>query len=453
MRKDAMLQRFVLLRPLAVMVRSITQEILNDELDVVFEEHRQRQYERELLFSQLAITMADVVLGLEKSPHQAYKTHREQLRVSTTSFYDKLNRVETSISEGMVRYAYKKAKALQESLGFVASEPIQGYHARAIDGNHLQKTQKRIGELRGLASAALPGTVVATYELGSNLFDRAYILEDAHAQESTVLGRVLQDMVAKDLMIGDRHFCILWFLRGIADAHATFAIRQHGRLKGELLGKRRKIGRIATGMVYEQKLIIGRTEDDAGMTVRRVTVELDEPTRDGDTEIHILTNVPCSHATARKIAEIYRQRWDIENGFYVLTTTMTCEVKGLGRPLAALFVFCLAMVAYNGMRVMMAALTSTHGEEAAAELSAYSMSQEIAKSTDGLQVIFTKEEWNALIPNTTKALARFLIDVAKHVDLKRHQKSRRGPKKKPPRRTGYKIGGHVSTAKLLAARK
>jgi len=448
MSKDA-LQRFIFLRPLAVMVRCITQEILDDGLDTVFEENRQRQYQREMLFSQLAITVADVVLGFETSPHQAYKTHREDLRVSATCFYDKLNRVETSVSESMVRYAYHKAKVMQENLGFVGNEPIQGYHARAIDGNHIQKTQKRIGELRGLASAALPGTVVATYELATDLFDRAYLLEDAHAQEATVLDRVLEDIAEKDLMIGDRHFCILSFLRGIAARDAAFAIRQHGRLKGELVGKRRKIGRIETGMVYEQQLVIGKAKDDPAMTVRRVTVELDEPTRDGDTEIHILTNIPVSDANAREIAKVYRQRWDIENGFYVLTTTMTCEVKGLGHPLAALFVFCTAMVAYNGTRVMMAALIAAHGEEAVAQLSAYSMSQEIAKSSDGLQVIFTAEEWNELVPRTAKRQAWFLINAAKHVDLNRHRKSRRGPKKKPPKRTGYKNGGHVATAKLL----
>ena len=214
MSMDAILQRYVTIRPIAVMVRAITQEILNDDLDAVFQESRQRQYQREVLFSHLAITMADVVLGIESSPHQAYRSHREDLKVGVSSFYDKLNHVETSVSEAMVLHAYEKAKALQDNLGFVPREPIRGYHARAIDGNHLQKTEKRIDGLRGLASAALPGTVVATYELGRELFDRAYLLQDAHAQESSALDRVLEDTAKKDLIIGDRHFCIVSFLRG-----------------------------------------------------------------------------------------------------------------------------------------------------------------------------------------------------------------------------------------------
>ncbi len=34
------------------------------------------------------------------------------------------------------------------------------------------------------------------------------------------------------------------------------------------------------------------SDDDDAMTVRRITVELDEPTRDGDKVIHVLSNLP-----------------------------------------------------------------------------------------------------------------------------------------------------------------
>ncbi len=443
MSKDAGLRRFFQLRPVGVMAWAINRLILNEDLDVVFDENRQRQYQREMLFSQLAITMADVVMRTEPSPNQAYKAHQKDLAVSSASFYAKLKKVETSVSEAMVRYSYEKSTEMQDALGFVPSEPIRGYRARLIDGNHIQKTEKRLTELRGIASAALPGTVVATYELGRGLFDRAYLLEDAHAQESSVLDRVVADMEKNDLIIGDRHFCIVAFLAKIAARKGRFVIRQHGRLKGQLLGKRRKIGRIDTGVVYEQELLVGE------MILRRVTVELDEPTRDGDHELHILTNVPEKKADACQIATVYRQRWEIENGFHVLTTALKCEVESLGHPLAALFVFCTAMLAYNGMRVLGAALIAAFGQEAVDELSAYSLSQEIAKAADGLAVILTPEEWDALLPRTPQGLAMFLIDVTKHVDLKRYKKSRRGQKKKPPPRTGYRNGGHVSTAKIL----
>jgi len=443
MSMEAVLNRFVENRALAVMSRVILEEILSEDLDAVFDEHRQRQYQRELLFSQLTITMADVVLGTEPSPHQAYKSHRKDLRVSSASFYEKLRNIETGISEAMVRHCYEKSCVMQDELGFVPRNTIRGYRCRVIDGNHIQKTEKRLTELRGIASAALPGTVVATYELGRNLFDRAYLLEDAHAQEASVLDRVLEDVKKNDLIIGDRHFCIISFMAGIIAKKGAFIIRQHGRLKGQLIGERRQVGRASGGMAYEQHLRVG------DMILRRVTVELDEPTRDGDKEIHLLTNLPESKADAAKVSDIYRQRWEIENGFNVLTTALTCEVKSLGHPLAALFVFCTAMLAFNALRVLNTALVAVHGADAVAELSAYSQSLEIAKAADGMNVALTPDDWQKLLPKTARGRAAFLKMVAAHVDLKRHQKSHRGPKKKPPQRTGYKNGGHVSTAKII----
>jgi hypothetical protein len=43
----------------------------------------------------------------------------------------------------------------------------------------------------------------------------------------------------------------------------------------------------------------------------------------------------------------YECRWMIENAFYVLTTTLTCELKSNCYPRCALFLICMAMLAYN----------------------------------------------------------------------------------------------------------
>lgn len=449
---EVVLQRFITQRPLAVLTRSIMQTVFNEELDDVFEESRSRQYTRELLFCQLARTIADVVLGVTKSPNQAYKQHRHQLRVSSTAFYNKLNRVETSVCEAMIRQAHHKARLLQTALGITGNEPIAGYRCRLLDGNHLSKTEHRIDELRSLAAAPLPGIAVATMEFHSRLFDHVYLVEDAHAQESSVLDRLVEDVNARDLLVADRHFCIVEFLLEVAERQAAFVIRQHGRLKGQLPGERRRIGPTPTGVVYEQSMVIGPTKGRAALTVRRITIELNEPTRDGDEVIHLLSNVPSDEASATELASLYLWRWEIEHGFYVLTMTLTCEVKSLCHPLAALFVFSVAVVAYNCSRVLTAALSAARGEEAVAELSEYSLSCEIAQSTDGLLAVLGEAEWKSLTPQRVDEQARFLVAVARHVDLERHRKSRRGPKKRPPPRTGYKNGGHIATARLLAAR-
>lgn len=68
--------------------------------------------------------------------------------------------------------------------------------------------------------------------------------------------------------------------------------------------------------------------------------------------------------------------------------------------------FCTAMLAYNGMRVMAAALTAVHGEAVVRELSPYSQSLEIVKGADGLSVLFTEAEWKSLLPKTAQGLAK-----------------------------------------------
>ena len=138
------------------------------------------------------------------------------------------------------------------------------------------------------------------------------LCEDGHAQERSLLDQILALVAAKDLWIADRNFCTTGFLFGIARRGGFFVIRQHAStLHWEFVGKRRACGRIETGKVFEQTI---RATNDAGevLFLRRVTVVLDRPTRDGDTEIHLLTNVPAKDARAKVIAELYRRRWTIE---------------------------------------------------------------------------------------------------------------------------------------------
>ena len=53
---------------------------------------------------------------------------------------------------------------------------------------------------------------------------------------------------------------------------------------------------------------------------------------------------------------------------------------------------------------------------------------------------------------SAKEFANALRELASSVTLSRYQKYPHGPKKKPPKRTAYQNGQHVSTAKLLAQR-
>jgi len=153
------------------------------------------------------------------------------------------------------------------------------------------------------------------------------------------------------------------------------------------------------------------------------------------------------------IADTRRTVWTVESMFQEMTEHLTCEIKTLCYPLAAVFAFCLALMAWNGMSVIHAALRSVHGEETVEEnLSGYYLSLEIAQVYHGMMIAIPAEEWAVFQNLTTAQLASLLKQLAKGVSLESFQKQVRGPKKPQPPRHCSGNGKHVATAKLLARR-
>ena len=272
--------------------------------------------------------------------------------------------------------------------------------------------------------------------------------------EGSLLDEVLPSVRLQDLWIADRNFCTLGFLFGIHRKGACFLFRQHGCLKGQLIGQKRKIGRSETGMVYEQTIRLIDPETDEAVDFRRITVKLDQPTRDGHLELHLLSNVPSEDASALELAGLYRKRWTIETAFQEITQTLQCEISTLGYPKAALFAFCLALQAFNAVSVLKASLRAVHGEEVVQnEISGYYLSLEIQGTYDGMMIALPEPHWAIFRTLSVAQFANLLVEIARHVKLSLYKKSKRGPKKPPPKKTKYKNGGHISTYKVLQQRK
>ena len=221
----------------------------------------------------------------------------------------------------------------------------------------------------------------------------------------------------------------------------------------QMIGRRKLIGQSDTGKVYEQKATIIDPETGCSKTIRCVTIKLDVATRDGEQEIRILTNLSLTAAGALKVADLYRKRWSVETLFQEMTENLTCEIKTLGYPRAAVFAFCLAAMAWNGMSVIHAALRSVHGEETVEEnLSGYYLALEISQVYHGMMIAIPAAEWEVFRDLTTVQLASLLKQLARQVSLKKLQKNKRGPKRPQPKRKYSGNGQHVATAKLLARR-
>lgn len=198
--------------------------------------------------------------------------------------------------------------------------------------------------------------------------------------------------------------------------------------------------------MYEQTLKLSRAVD--AMEVRRITIELDEPTRDGDTQIPIRSNLPAS-IDAFVIAEAYRHRWEEETAFYVLQRTLTCESTLVGHPQAELFLFCMAMLAFNLRPTIFSALFATPQKKEVEQTSHYHISKEISNKTGGMLIALPESVWNQQIPKSMAALAQRIQQIAVGIDLSKYKISQRGPKKKKPQRSRNLASTHISTAKEL----
>ena len=218
--------------------------------------------------------------------------------------------------------------------------------------------------------------------------------------------------------VADRNFCTTYILFGIAGRGGSFVIRQHGStLTWEAVGERASRGRCETGEVFEQTVPLSNDEGEF-LVVRRITVELDQPTRDGDRTIHILTNLPEEAADAITVAGLCRKRWTLETAFQELEATLDGEINTLGYPKAALFAFCVALVSYNVLSTLKAALRSVHGEAVVAEqVSGYYVADEIQMTHRGMMIAIPEDEWAVFHDLTPVELADVLVRLARSVPL------------------------------------
>jgi hypothetical protein len=447
--------RFAQDSPVAVMVRGLLEQVFEPAaVNALFDEHAQKQYTRELLFSDLIDVMGEVVCGSRRSVNAGYRAHQKRLKVTRSAFYQKLNGIEPQVAAALTRQTAAHLAAVVNQLGGPAPPLLPGYRIKILDGNALAKTEHRLRELRTVAAGPLPGKSLVVLDPASMLVIDVFPCEDGHTQERALLDPVLATVAPNDLWIEDRNFCTLKFLFGIATRQACFVVRQHQNLPWEAVTNLEYAGACESGELWEQRVRLEHPDTGEELLVRRVELRLRGATRDGDLVLHLLTNLPARVASARVVADLYRGRWTIEGAFQILESTLESEQPRLGYPPAALFAFCVALVAYNVLAVVRTALGAVHGRTVVDEqVSTYYLAAEIKGVYQGMMIAIPPAEWEAWRKLTVAQLAMQLKALAQAADLTPYQRSPRGPKKPRPKRVHCKTKPHVSTARLIANRR
>jgi hypothetical protein len=454
MEVSAILKRFMERSPIPVMVRALLERVLNaEQLDACFARVTQKQYTRDLLFSSVFELVSLVVLKAFPSVNSAYQAQKANIGVSITSVYNKLNGLEIDVPAALVKDTAQEFGDLITALDAPRQALLPGYRIKMLDGNCLAGTQHRLAVLRDKRAGALPGKSLVIYDPSQEMAIDVLPCEDGHAQERSLLDRVQACVEANDAFVMDRNFCVRSHLFGVAGKGAYFICRHHKQMPYQAIGKRKRIGATETGAVYEQWIMVA-DEEGKSAKWRGITIKLNKATRDGDKELVILTNLPKSAANAIRISELYRKRWTIETMFQELEAHLQSEINTLGYPQAALFGFCVALIAYNILAVVKAALRHVHGEEKISnDVSGYYLAGEISRTQEGMDIAIESEEWGIFQTSPQQIFIDTLVQLARNVDLDKYKKHRRGPKIKSPARASSKNEPHVSTAKLLLEAK
>ncbi|MCK5871844.1 MAG: transposase [Methylococcales bacterium] len=446
---SAVLQKFIDKSPVTVMVQGLLEQLLNAEkLNQWFDNNSGVQYTRNLLFSSVIAIMLDVVCQTRASVKAAHQKS-DHIGVSLASLYNKINGLETSTSAALVRYIGAESIALIKEMNVEYPDWVEGYNTRLLDGNCIEATEHRIKALRNTKSGALPGKSLVVFDPKTEVAIDIFLCEDGHAQERSLLDDVLKTIKENDLWVADRNFCTQAFLFGIQFKKAAFVIREHASMPTEELNEETFIGNCETGAIYEQQVRLKSPENETYLA-RRIIVKLNKKTRNDDNEIRILTTLSSKKSDALKIAEIYEKRWGIETAFQRLEGHFHSEINSLGYPKAALFGFCVALVAFNLYAVVMAAIRAANPEIIIKDqVSEYYIASEITAVYEGMVIAVDNNDWEFFRRVNRAQMAVILIYLAEQVNLKKFKKNKRGEKKPKPKIKCDKNEPHVSTLKMI----
>lgn len=449
---EAIFERFVEESPTSVMVRGLMERIFcSEKIDEIFEANAKTQYTRELLFSTLVDLMSLVVCGIYPSVNAAYKRKATKINVSRTAVYDKINRVDPEIVAALLRETADELASLIDIMGGKSPSLLPGYKVRILDGTCLAATDHRLEVLRDTGAGPLPGKALVVLDPSLRLAINVFPCQDGHAQERSLFQEVLETVKPGELWIADRNMCTLGFLFGLNELGANFVIREHKSMPQTAITDLKPLVRVKKGRLFEQTVRIEL--GIKSLNLRRVVVKLLKPTKSGEKEVAILTALPGNHSGAL-VSKLYLDRRRVENLFQFVTQNYEGEIKTLGYPKAALFSFCLALVSYNILATIEAAIASVHGVgKVEAALSHFYLVDEIQGTYRGMAIAISAQTWQFFESVSLEELAQILLELAAGVNLSDFLKQPRGPKRKKDPPLIDPRHRHVSTARLLAAKK
>jgi len=300
-------------------------------------------------------------------------------------------------------------------MGRILPYSLCGYSVRSVTGIDLSSS--RFNESRRAKCKTKP--YQSSVVLDPNLLLAMDVLlhgkNNENAHEDLIFTTLFDRVQPQDVWMAPPTFNFLSFATGIEQRQAFFIIRQNKtRLPWIPAGRRKMKGQVEQGEVFEQKVHLINSHGNR-LLVRHITIELEKRFPDGQLDLHILTNLP-KRFQSLKLADFYCRQWMGEITFQELATKLQDEVAAEGYPGASFLAYCMALIAYNILSVINAALcvvqeeTNSHND-----VSWYYLANEINSAWRGMMIALPSQNWSYTFANfTTRQLKNTLIALAKN---------------------------------------
>jgi len=143
------------------------------------------------------------------------------------SVYAKLANVESDTSAALVRHTTDRLGPVIGRMNGALRPPLKGFRTKILDGNHVERTQRRIKLLQDVAAGPLRGQTLVVLDSALGLAIEVVCCEHGHAEEGSLFADVLALVRNRDLWIRTtgRISRDHWLCGGLTDNDHGFGCR------------------------------------------------------------------------------------------------------------------------------------------------------------------------------------------------------------------------------------
>jgi len=419
----------------------------------IFERHRGRCYEDELVFSSLVHLVADALLEHGGSGRKSFERGRinGELNVSNVSAYGKLARLPQAVSEAFLAEGTDRLLTVFPRTAVAKlPESVSSFAVLVMDGKAIKRVPKRLRPLRKTKGGVLGGKALVALDLASGLALAMATALDGDANDASLVPYLVPRMQSRPrpiLWVADRQFCDLTQTRVCVRRDGDhFLVRYHPRTKFcPDPSKPTRTGQDSQGRTYEEDWgWLGAAYNKARRYVRRITLK-----RPGEETLFLITDLTDADMyPAVDLLMVYQMRWGIERVFQQITEVFELEHLIGTTPQGTLFQLAFCLLLYNLIQVIRAYVAGGAKEETTA-VSTELLFDDVRRQMIALHETLEPLEIIPLIPKllTAKGVRKCLKVKLATVWTERWRKA--PPKKRKPAEWKEGKRTHASAYRII----